>query len=132
MSERRGFGFGRFLVLALIVGIVAAASGVFPFRQIIAQQRSVQLATDQLRALEEENARLEQEIAALNSSEEVERLAREQFGLVFPGDVAYVAVVPDGSAEPEEAATEVLDESVPWWRSLWHFLTGQDLVTDDR
>ncbi|MEX2419071.1 MAG: septum formation initiator family protein [Acidimicrobiia bacterium] len=127
-EEKRGFGLGSFLVLALIIGLVAAAAGVLPFRQIIAQQRSVDLAQQQLDALIEENRRLEHQIAALQSPQEVERLAREQFGLVRPGDIAYVVVVPPGD-EPDDPQIEVdLGTSTPWWRNLWDFLTGKDLV----
>jgi cell division protein FtsL len=129
-EERRGFGLGSFLVLAVIIGLVAAAAGVLPFRQIIAQQRSVDLAQQQLDALVEENRRLEHQIAALQSPQEVERLAREQFGLVRPGDIAYVVVVPPGT-EPDDPAAEIdLGTSTPWWRTLWDFLTGKDLVEE--
>ncbi len=130
-EERRGFGLGRFLVLALIVIVIVAASGIFPFRQIIAQNRSVELAQEQLDALVQENRRLEQEIAALQSPPEIERLAREQFGLVRPGEIAYVAVVPDdGTVATPPSSPTAFEKSTPWWRSLWNFLTGSDLVTD--
>jgi cell division protein FtsB len=131
-SERHGFGFGRFLVMALVVVVIAAASGIFPFRQLIAQNRSVDLTQQKLDALEAENARLEQQVAALQSPGEVERLAREQFGLVRPGEIAYVAVVPEGDAAVVDAPSPPtqFEKSTPWWRSLWNFLTGSDLVTD--
>ncbi|HSM02148.1 MAG TPA: septum formation initiator family protein [Acidimicrobiia bacterium] len=125
---RRGFGVGSVLVVTVIVGVVAASAGVFPFRQIIAQQRSVDLAEAQLDALITENRKLEQEIAALESPQEVERLAREHFGLVMPGDVAYVAIVPEGSVPGEPHPEPDFEESVPWWRALLNFLTGKDLV----
>lgn len=129
-EEKRGFGLGSFLILALIIGVVAAAAGVLPFRQIIAQQRSVDLAQQQLDALIEENRRLEHQIAALQSPQEVERLAREQFGLVRPGDIAYVVVIPPGEETDEPALEEELRTDTPWWRSLWDFLTGKDLVEE--
>ncbi|MDP2623484.1 MAG: septum formation initiator family protein [Actinomycetota bacterium] len=129
-AERRGLGVRSFVVLSFVVALVAGAAGVFPFRQIIAQRRSVELAEAQLDALIEENRRLEQQIGALESPQEVERLAREQFGLVMPGDVAYVAVVPPGS-EPADLEPDVaLEKSPPWWRKVWNFLTGGDLVEE--
>jgi len=127
-GDRRGFGFGSFVIVTLVVGVVAASAGVFPFRQIIAQQRSVDLAESQLDALVAENLKLEQEIAALQSTQEVERLAREHFGLVMPGDVAYVAIIPEGSVADEPQPEPVFERSVPWWKNLWNFLTGRDLV----
>ena len=132
MTERRRFGFWRLLALGVVVLVVVAASGIFPFRQIIAQSRSVDLAGEKLDALVAENLRLEQQVAALRSPEEVERLAREQFGLVMPGEIAYVAVAPDGD-EPSVAAPYLpptFEEETPWWRAFWHFITGSDLVTD--
>ena len=85
MSERRGetltvpAGPGR------PGGVVVTAAGIFPFRQIIADRRSVSLAQEELLALRAENEHLEAEVAALETDAEVERLAREQFGLVRPG-----------------------------------------------
>ena len=130
-DERRGFGLGRFLVLAFVVLVIVGASGIFPFRQIIAQNRSVDLANQKLDALVEENLRLEQQLAALQSPQEVERLAREQFGLVMPGEIAYVAVVPEGDAAEEVPPVAVgFTEERPWWKAFWDFITGSDLVTN--
>lgn len=130
-DERRGFGLGRFLVLAFVVLVIVGASGIFPFRQIIAQNRSVDLAQRKLDALVEENLRLEQQLAALQSPQEVERLAREQFGLVMPGEIAYVAVVPEGDAAEEVPPVAVgFTEERPWWKAFWDFITGSDLVTN--
>ena len=130
-DERRGFGLGRFLVLAFVVLVIVGASGIFPFRQIIAQNRSVDLAQRKLDALVEENLRLEQQLAALQSPQEVERLAREQFGLVMPGEIAYVAVVPEGDAAEEVPPVAVgFTKERPWWKAFWDFITGSDLVTN--
>ena len=118
------------LALAALVAVVVTAAGIFPFRQIIADRRSVSLAQEKLLALREENSRLEEEVAALSSDVEVERLAREQFGLVMPGEIAYVVVAPEGEgtlpAEPEPTLDRPGGQ--PWWSDLWDFLTGGDLV----
>lgn len=127
-EEKRGFGVGSLLIVTLVVGLVAASAGVFPFRQIIAQQRSVDLSESQLDALVEENRKLEQEIAALQSPQEVERLAREHFGLVMPGDIAYVAIVPEGGVPTGVTSDVTFERSTPWWQNIWNFLTGKDLV----
>jgi len=110
------------LALAALVAVVVTAAGIFPFRQIIADRRSVSLAQEKLLALREENGRLEEEVAALSSDVEVERLAREQFGLVLPGEIAYVVAAPEGEG--------TLPAEQPWWSDLWDFLTGGDLVRD--
>lgn len=131
MIERRRRLSGWF-ALAALVAVVVTAAGIFPFRQIIADRRSVSLAQEKLLALREENGRLEGEVAALSSDVEVERLAREQFGLVQPGEVAYVVVSPEGEPAPEPEPEPTLDRpgEQPWWQDLWDFLTGGDLVRD--
>jgi cell division protein FtsB len=131
VSKRRRTMSGL-LALASLVAVVVTAAGIFPFRQIIADRRTVSLAQEKLLALRGENSRLEDEVAALGSDAEVERLAREQLGLVFPGETAYVVVVPEGEEAPASEAEPTLDRpgEQPWWRDLWDFLTGGDLVRD--
>jgi cell division protein FtsB len=120
------------LALAALVAVVVTAAGIFPFRQIIADRRTVSLAQEKLLALREENGHLEAEVAGLQSDVEVERLAREQFGLVRPGEIAYVVVSPEGEEAAAAEAEPTLDRpgEQPWWRDLWDFLTGGDLVRD--
>lgn len=131
MSERRGLGLGGFLALAALVGLVVAALAVVPFRQVLARERSVALSQEKLDALVEENLRLEQMVAALQTDEEIERLAREQFGLVMPGEVGYVAVIPEGVDDPAPVERRTtLDRDTPWWQQVWDFLTGRDIVPD--
>ncbi|HSG80528.1 MAG TPA: septum formation initiator family protein [Acidimicrobiia bacterium] len=131
IEERRRVRASGLLALVTLAALVVVAVGIFPWRQIIDQQSSVDLAEEKLGALQEENRLLAEEIAALSTDTEVERLAREQFGLVMPGEVGYVVVAPEG-AEPPEARPLELDRSGdrPWWRDLWDFLTGRDLGGD--
>jgi len=128
--RRGGLRLSGLLALAAAVAVVVTAAGIFPFRQILAQESAVDLAAEKLEALQEENAHLETEIEALETPAEVERLAREQFGLVRPGEVGYVVVVPPGeeSIEPEPEPTLDRPAAQPWWRDLWDFLTGRDLT----
>ncbi len=89
-----------------------------------------------MEALEEENDVLEGRIAALQTDGEVERLAREQFGLVMPGEIGYVVVTPpweNDLPDPADAAGPAVPpepESRPWWQAFWDFLTGRDLAGD--
>ena len=55
----RGLGLGGFLVLVLLIVLVVAAAGVFPFRPLLAQARAVDLTQEKIDALEEENLRPE-------------------------------------------------------------------------
>jgi cell division protein FtsB len=131
-QRQHGGVLSSVLIVAVLVAVVATAAGIFPFRQIIADRRSVALAQEKLLALRAENARLENQVAALQGDTEVQRLAREQFGLVRPEEVAYVVVSPEGEqvVTPEPEPTLAGTKGRPWWRSLWDFLTGRDLVPD--
>jgi len=113
-------------VLMLIV-VAVLVTNVFPFRQILASDRSLDLASEQLDTLRNENARLENEIEALSTDAELERLARAEFGYVAPGEVAYV--ITDPGFDPVANEPTVLEPRRPWYESLWAFLTGEDFVT---
>jgi cell division protein FtsB len=128
--KKRGLGVRMALLISAVVLGVAGVSGAIPFRQVLARQQAVDLAVEQRDALVAENRRLEAQVAALQTTAEVERLAREHFGLVKPGEVAYVAVPvddPGATAAPSPTLAE-LPDTVPWWRSMWNFITGRDLV----
>ena len=120
------------LVALVLVGLVAGVlGGVFPFRQMFAHHRQVDAAEQQLSDLEAANTELEAEIAKLQSPVEIERIAREQFGLVRPGETGYVVEVPDaGPVVPDEAAEPETEEPSGFWQGIWDFLTGRDLERD--
>jgi hypothetical protein len=107
-------------------------AGIFPFRQMLAQQRQVANTEAKLEAVAEENLQLERQIASLQTDSGVERLAREQLGLVRPGETGYQVepIEGSGSIAPPPVPDEVFDD-----RSLleqfWDFLTGRDLVPDE-
>jgi cell division protein FtsB len=75
----------------LLVGFLFAF--VFPTRTWLQQRSRTDEAREQLSMLERETAELRREADRLRSREEVERVAREQYGLVMPGEQAW-AVVP--------------------------------------
>jgi cell division protein FtsB len=115
------------LTIATLVIAAALFTNFLPFRQILAQQRALDLTRTQLEVLREENTRLEQEVTALMTDAEVERLAREYFGYVMPGEQAIVVVSPSEERRPAaEPASEQHEHT--WWQAFWDFLTGRDLV----
>lgn len=115
------------LLLILLVALAATLSGILPFRQIIAQGRAVELSERKLAALEGETERLEGAARLLETPNEVERLAREEFGYVRPGEVAYVVVTAPGSVAPSVPETVAEPPRRHWWDPIFDFLTGQDL-----
>jgi cell division protein FtsB len=79
------------LVTALLVAALFVF--VFPTRTYLAQRAETQRTQEQLDVLTEQNDALAARITALQTDEEIERLAREQFDLVRPGEQAF-AVLP--------------------------------------
>jgi len=83
--------------LGVVGGGVAAlgllAVAVFPTQTYLDQRRDTSEAEQRLRVLRDQNVAYEARIERLQTVEEIERLAREQYNLVFPGEEAY-AVLP--------------------------------------
>ena len=71
---------------------------VFPTRSYLAQQRQVRTARHSVEVLRAQNAQLAREAKRLQTPAEIERLARSQFNMVFPGEQAYNVVPPRGVA----------------------------------
>ena len=112
----------------LLVALAITLAGIFPFRQMIAQERQVDQTQARLDALVEHNGALEAQITALESDAEVERLARER-GLVRPGETGYSMEFEGSDAplevEPEPVLVDSDDRSL--LGQIWDFLTGRDL-----
>jgi len=112
------------LVLVVLVGVLFVA--VFPTRTWLAQRAETASATEQLHVLDAQNKVLEKRVDALQSDDEIERLAREQYNLVKPGEEAY-AILPGAGTPPAVTIPPDVDEptkerSLPG--KVWHFLTG--------
>ena len=77
------------VVLAVLAVGAALAIYVFPTRPMFAQRQRVGIVQEDVEVLEEQNAQLEAEAARLRSREEIERRARRQFNMVYPGEQVY-------------------------------------------
>lgn len=119
MTRRRIPMLATLLVFFLAVMLV----GLVPFRQILNQREAVAGAEGRLHALERANVQLEEDIEALQTPVEIERRAREDFGLVRPGEVAYI-VVPTEPTETEDTAPDPAARS--WFDSIVDFFTGRN------
>ena len=80
------------LVLVLIVMVVLFYA-VLPTRTYMDQRSATAGARAELSALVDENNALRSRLTALSQPEEVERLARSEYNLVYPGEEAY-AILP--------------------------------------
>lgn len=67
------------------------------------------------RTLTEQNAILREEIKLLGTPRHIEQLAREQLGLVRPGEVAILILQPPSRPQPGPARLE-RDRRSPWQR----------------
>ena len=106
-----GIRFVLLLVLFVVAGFVA--TGVLPVREYLERGTDVEAGQDELDRLLTENAALADDIDALYTEQEVERVAREQYGFVRPGEVGYVVIpsepedVPHEQARSEEHTSEL-------------------------
>jgi cell division protein FtsB len=118
------------ITLLLLVALALVFSNVFPFRQILAQEELVEQKEQTLTVLEEENARLTAVADYLQTDQGVEKIARQDFGYVREGEVAYVVVAPpDEQVQFTPPAPEPIEEfDRSWWQGIWDFLTGRDLL----
>lgn len=86
------------LVLVLAVGVVFV--GVFPSQTYLAQRRHLDAADARLTVLTRENERLGERAEVLRTDAEIERLAREQYNLVRPGEEAFAILPSPAPAKP--------------------------------
>ncbi|MCU1427347.1 MAG: hypothetical protein JWL83_1347 [Actinomycetia bacterium] len=85
-------GPARFAIASLVL-VAVLFLFVFPTRSFLAQRHQIASAQQDLNVLRAQNARLEKEAARLNTNAEVERIARQEYHMVLPGETPY-AVVP--------------------------------------
>ncbi len=92
------------LLLVVLVGLLFAF--VYPTRTFLDQRSDTNKARTQLGVLQAENARLARESKRLSTDSEIERLAREKYGLVKPGERPFVILpAPTSSTAPAPSST---------------------------
>lgn len=96
------------------------------------EARAIQQRIEQLK---QENRRLSRELDYLKSDEYIEKVAREELGLVRPGDVPVVIVPPDGQRvqstlpipTPTPSPTPSPERrSIPNWQRWLALFMGQE------
>jgi cell division protein FtsL len=101
------------LTAAAVMVVYFLASGAFNLvrsQQLNSQESRLQTEIDDLQSRYERLQALEQ---YLNSDEYIEEVAREQLGLVKPGETAFIVVPTQPSPAPEAGAVSDL-----WWETL--------------
>jgi cell division protein FtsB len=114
--------------LALLVTAVVVAGLLFafvlPIRTYMGQRRSIGATQAQVKVLDQQNHRLAARVQQLGTDAEIERLAREQYGMVKPGEEPYAILPAPGSAPAAlpsiVPATPPAPKAHPGWlRRLW-------------
>jgi cell division protein FtsL len=91
------------LILVVLVGLLFAF--VYPTRTFLDQRDESNKARAQLEVLQTENARLVRESKRLSTDAEIERLARQKYGLVRPGERPFVILPAPSSTVPPPTST---------------------------
>jgi cell division protein FtsB len=109
-------GAGAQIVAVLLVIGLFGALAIEPTRQLIDQRERISGMSSDLNRLERSNSRLEARIDRLKDPDYLEQRAREQVGLIRPGETTYVVMPPrrsvaaeadKGRREPPPAARSV-------------------------
>ena len=97
---------------------------VFPARTYLAQQRSIAAEQRQVAALQAEDAKLAAESASLKSDATIERIAREEYGLVEPGQQAFTVLPPPASQRSAPSSHPSPPKHAAWYSRLefWRYL----------
>jgi cell division protein FtsB len=92
--------------LFLVVSVGLLFAFVYPTRTFLDQRESTNKARAQLELLQSENARMGGEAKQLSTDSEIEKLAREKYGLVKPGERPFVIL-------PAPTTSTVATSTVP-------------------
>jgi len=103
---RRRSGFVRraiWVSVVVLAVVVLVGAGRLPFRRYLENTEAIAETQEQLDAVRESNGRLQEQVDRLATDEELERVAREQYGYAKPGEEVYHVQQPaeDPVAIPE-------------------------------
>ena len=112
------------VVAAVLVAVLALF--VFPTRTYLDQRHELAVASQRMRVLDAQNAQLSQQVDKLHTDAEIERIAREQYHLVKPGEKAF-AVLPAPEPTTTTLPTPPAAPLAPahhqgWWSRLTSWL----------
>lgn len=118
VSGDRPFLVGLVGILALAVVMLSG-----PFQSYVDGRARVESLETKVAALDAENSSLRQRQADLQDPINIELLAREQQGMIRPGEVPYAVVPPEVERPLITAPAAEADADVPWHRRLWEAVT---------
>lgn len=107
---------GPLLASGLVLAVAAAFAGVY--WEGYEMRRQTARLVHERDALLRQNALLREEVRLLNTPEYIERLAREQLGLMRPEELALILVRPTPTPAPPAPEQAPAGRPVPWWARL--------------
>lgn len=110
----------RWVVVGTTATVLAILTVVFgsTFVQVYRLEREAARMEQLKRDLEEQNAQLREEIKLLHTPQYIEKLAREQLGLVKPGEIALLIV----QTPPDPVPPRPPHPRSGWTGRLWNAL----------
>ncbi|HXZ82360.1 MAG TPA: septum formation initiator family protein [Acidimicrobiales bacterium] len=94
----------RLALVAAVALVIAILATGFPVGTFVHQRVAIAAINRQLAAIDSRNAELRAEIVSLRQSSTIEAIAREEYGLVRPGQRSYV-ILPGKGARAVGAGT---------------------------
>ena len=122
----------RGAVVATLLGVLLM-SALYPIRQYVGQKSQVGELVAQERRLSERISELQRQQGLLLSDDEIERIAREDLGMVRAGEVAFAVLPGSESRLPEvrtvrgpaeQGTAERTTWYDRWWDAVKRSLTG--------
>ena len=115
----------RLGLLAAGIGLVAVLLVfVFPTTTWLAQRHDRAVAAQRVKVLDAANRRLEARVRELHNDAEIERLARQQYDLVRPGEEAYAILPAPAPSKPEASQHPVAKHHPSLLSRAWARITG--------
>ncbi len=106
-------GVGPQIVVVLLVLALLGAMAIEPTRQLLEQRERISGIAADLAEIEQTNSHLARKIQRLQDPDFLEQRAREQIGLVRPGEVAIVVMPPSKKAQDKEPKRNKVREKTP-------------------
>ena len=115
---------GSVLIAVIVLGVLLV---VPPFENYVSARQRAALLEQQASALDTANQGLERRLSDLDDPVTIELLAREQQGLIRPGEVPYVLIPPESERpriidvppDPAPADLDVFERILGWLRLMF-------------
>ncbi len=90
ISIHKKTGHRKALILIVIIGVLVFLFANKNFQTLLVLNKKIAKLKQRIKGLEEDNKRLKEELEAVkNDPEYIEGLAREELGLIKPGETKY-------------------------------------------